>query len=81
VQFSGTLQAGQSTQWFTFGWPATWHVIWHAISKSPRNGVTQIDFSTAVERASLDDITYHVTVRNLSNEHVDIEGRFAILSQ
>jgi hypothetical protein len=81
VQFSSTLQAGQSTRFVTFGWPAAWHVIWHAISKSPRTGVEQIDFSTAVERASLDNITYHITVRNLSNEHVDIEGRFAILSQ
>ena len=81
VQFSGTLNANQSARWFTFGWPAGWHVIWHAISKSPRNGVVQIEFSTAVERASLENLTYHITVRNLSNEHVDTAGRYAILRQ
>jgi hypothetical protein len=27
VQFSGSLAPGASGRWFTFNWPATWHVV------------------------------------------------------
>jgi hypothetical protein len=81
VQFTGTLNAGQTKRWFTFGWPVEWHVIWHAMSRSPRNGVVQIEFSTAIERASFEHVTYYITIKNVSNEHVDVEGRFAVLNQ
>jgi hypothetical protein len=81
VQFTGTLQPLQSNRWFTFNWPASWHVIWYAVSTTPRTGVIQVESSYAVERASAAFITYWITIRNLSNGVVDIEGRFAVLDQ
>jgi len=81
VQFTGTVAAGQSNRWFTFNWPAGWHVIWYAVSTTPRSGVIQIESSYAVERASTGFITYWITIRNLSDGDVDVEGRFAVLNQ
>jgi hypothetical protein len=80
VQFTGTLAARASARWFTFNWPATWQVVWTAMSNSPHAGVIQIDWSVAVERASFDFVTYHITIRNLSSEHVDVEGRYGVLN-
>jgi hypothetical protein len=81
VQFTGLLQAFQSRRWFTFNWPASWHMIWYAVSTTPRSGVIQVDSSWAVERASAEYITYWITVRNLSNQAVNIEGRYAVLNR
>ncbi|MGP4113432.1 hypothetical protein ACTWP5_21280 [Streptomyces sp. 4N509B] len=81
VQFTGTLGALTSGRWFTFNWPASWHVIWYAVSTTPASGVIQVDSSWAVERASVDYITYWVTIRNLSNASINIEGRYSVLNQ
>ncbi|WP_333771078.1 hypothetical protein, partial [Streptomyces sp. IBSBF 2435] len=81
VQFTGTLSALTSGRWFTFNWPASWHVIWYAVSTSPSSGVIQVDSSWAVERSSVDYITYWITIRNLSNAAINVEGRFSILNQ
>ena len=32
VQWTGTIGAGQTQLWFTWGWPAHRHVIWHIMS-------------------------------------------------
>ena len=38
VQFTGTLPAGATQRWFTFGWPAAWHVVWYMQPTTVRNG-------------------------------------------
>ena len=51
VQFTGSLAANQTGRWFTFGWPATWHMIWTVMPTNVRSGAPQIWFDVQVERA------------------------------
>lgn len=78
VQFRGEVPANATRRWFTFNWPAQWHVLWSVIPTTPRRGAPQIDFDVHVERASHERITYWIVVRNLTNEAVQIEGRYAV---
>ncbi len=80
VQFTGTIPANATQRWFTFNWPATWHVVWYVVPTSPRVGAPQIEWSVAVERASSTYITYWITIRNLTPVPVNIEARYAILN-
>lgn len=80
VQFTGSLAANESRRWFTFGWPAAWHVVWYVMPTSPRAGAPQVGWEVAVERASSTDTTYWITVRNLTPTTVTFEGRYAVLS-
>jgi hypothetical protein len=78
VQFTGTLQANQTTKWFTFNWPQQWQVIWTVVPTSPRAGAPQIEWTVEVERASATNITYWITIKNLTNVPVNIEARYAV---
>jgi hypothetical protein len=49
------------------------------IPTSPHAGAPQIRFRTRVERASDYYATYWISVVNLTDRPVDIEGRFAVL--
>ncbi len=80
VQFTGTLAAGQSHRWFTWGWPVAWHVVWYMMPTTPRNGAPQIEWDVQVERASADRCTYWITVKNLTSAPATFEGRYAVLS-
>ncbi len=79
VQFTGVLAANQTQRWFTFNWPAHWHVVWTVVPTSPRVGAPQIRWNVEVERASDAFITYWITISNLTNESVNIEARYAVL--
>jgi hypothetical protein len=80
IQFTGALSASGTRRWFTFNWPANWHVLWYVVPTSPRVGGPQIEWQVAVERASSTHITYWITVRNLTSNAVNIEGRYAVLN-
>jgi hypothetical protein len=79
VQFRGQVAPRATQQWFTFHWPAHWHVLWTVMPTSPHGGAPQIRFRTRVERATDDYATYWISVVNLTDRPVDIEGRFAVL--
>ncbi len=79
VQFNGRVPPNASRRWFTFNWPAHWHVDWNVVPVTPRRGGPQIDWNVTVERASDRHITYWITVRNLTPEEVNIEARYAVL--
>jgi hypothetical protein len=81
VQFTGTVDANASKRWFTFNWPATWHVIWTVMPTTVKSGAAEVTWSVAVERASAEFVTYWITITNLINIPVNVEGRFAILSR
>jgi len=81
TQFTGTLAANQTQRWFTFNWPATWHVIWTVMPTTPFAGGAEITWSTAVERANAEYVTYWITAQNLTAAPVTFEGRYAILSR
>lgn len=80
TQFTGSLAPGASNRWFTFNWPATWHVVWYMVPTSPQSGAPQVDWDVAVERASTTHCTYWITVKNLSSRTVTFEGRYAVLN-
>lgn len=80
VQFTGSLGARQTRRWFTFRWPASWHVVWTVVPTTPRSGAPQIDWTVDVERASSEYITYWISIRNLTDQAVNIEARYAQLN-
>jgi hypothetical protein len=78
TQFTGSVAANSSHRWFTFGWPAAWEVIWTVVPTTPVTGAPQLTWNVAVERASATDITYWITISNLTGAQIDIEARYAI---
>jgi photosystem II stability/assembly factor-like uncharacterized protein len=80
VQWNGTIGPNQTARWFTFNWPATWHVIWTVMPTTVGNA-PQLTWSVQVERASAEFVTYWIAVQNLTGVIVNFEGRFAILSR
>jgi hypothetical protein len=81
VQWTGSLAGHQSRRWFTFGWPATWHMVWTIMPTNPRPGAPQVSWNTQVERANAEYVTYWITVRNLTPDPLTFEGRYCILSR
>lgn len=79
VQFRGTVPAGQTARWFTFNWPAHWHMVWTVVPTTVRPGAPQIKWNVQVERASDAYITYWIDITNLSPQACDIEARYAVL--
>ena len=62
TQFTGTLGPNASNRWFTFNWPAAWHVVWYVVPTTPKNGAPEIDWDVAVERADATNATYWITI-------------------
>ena len=81
TQWTGSLAANETKRWFTFRWPATWHVVWTVMPTSIALGAPQVSWQVQVERAEPEYATYWITVRNLTAAPVTFEGRFAILSR
>jgi hypothetical protein len=80
TQFTGAVPANGSKRWFTFNWPQDWHVVWYVVPTTPKPGAQEIEWDVQVERASATNITYWITVRNLTTAEVNIEGRYAVLN-
>jgi hypothetical protein len=80
VQFTGTLNANQTQRWFTFNWPATWHMVWTVMPTTQQSGAPQLTWRVRVERANAEYVTYWIEVSNLKANAVSFEGRYAILS-
>ncbi|MDQ3618607.1 MAG: hypothetical protein M3391_00570 [Actinomycetota bacterium] len=81
VQWIGSLAANEARRWFTFGWPATWHILWTVMPTTPLPGAPQVGWTVEVERADAERATYWITVRNLTPQALQFEGRYAILSR
>lgn len=79
VQFTGSLGPHQTRRWFTYNWPAHWHVDWTVVPTTPRAGGPQIRWTVDVERASDAHITYWISITNLTGEDVNLEARYAVL--
>jgi Subtilase family len=79
VQFTGQLAANATACWFTFNWPAYWHVVWTVIPTTVAPGAPQIRWQTRVERSSDGFATYWICVTNLTTNPVSIEGRYGVL--
>lgn len=79
TQFIGSLPAGVSGRWSTYGWPVNWNVVWYIMPTTPNAGNAQLEWSVAVERTDAANATYWITVKNVSDVQVDFEGRFAVM--
>jgi hypothetical protein len=79
VQFRGTVPAGTTRRWFTYNWPAHWHVLWTVVPTTVRPGGPQIKFDVQVERANDQYITYWINITNVSSAPCDIEARYGVL--
>ncbi|GAA1444825.1 hypothetical protein [Leifsonia poae] len=80
VQFTGTLAAGASGSWYTWGWPPAWHVVWYLMPTTPKPGAPQVDWTIQVERGATDQCTYWIVARNLTTTPLTFEGRYAVLN-
>ena len=80
TQSSGTVAAGATQRWYTFGWPQTSHVVWYVVPTTPQAGAPEIEWDVEVERTSEADVTYWITVRNLTAIDVNVDLRYAILN-
>lgn len=80
TQFSGTLGSQASGRWFSWGWPATWHVLWTVVPTSVAAGAPELSWTVEVERASTEYATYWLTITNKTPSPITFEGRWAILS-
>jgi len=58
VQWTGSLNPNETKKWFTFNWPATWHMVWTVMPTTIKAGVPEIIGSVQVERASAEFVTY-----------------------
>jgi hypothetical protein len=80
VQFVGLVPGGATRAWFTFNWPAAWHVVWTVMPLTTCPGGPQLTWKTQVERASSGFATYWIVVTNLTQNAVRFEGRYDVLS-
>ncbi|WP_411720587.1 WD40/YVTN/BNR-like repeat-containing protein [Mycetocola sp.] len=81
TQWTGALAARETKRWFTFRWPATWHVVWTVMPTTPSPGAPQVTWNVQVERASAEYVTYWISVTNLTGVPITFEGRYAVLSR
>lgn len=79
VQFTGNVPANTTKRWFTFNWPAHWHVVWTVVPTTPAPGQIQLEWKVQVERASDQYITYWISITNLTATPIEIEARYAVL--
>lgn len=80
TQFHGSLAAGESRRWFTYSWPACWHVLWTVQPTSPVTPGPALRHEVRVERASREHITYWISVTNESSAAVEFDGRYEVLA-
>ncbi|WP_218921477.1 S8 family peptidase [Haliscomenobacter hydrossis] len=76
TQFTGTLAPNQTHTWFTWGWPAHWHVLW---SMMPTTNAGKVKWQVKVERASDAQATYWITVTNVGSVTTNFEGRYGVM--
>jgi hypothetical protein len=78
TQWTYTLAAHQTVRFFTFNWPEYLFVDWEVVPTTI-GSAAQITASVAIQRASGAYNTFWITVTNLTNAAVGIEGRFSVL--
>jgi hypothetical protein len=81
TQFHGTLAAHETRRWFTYDWPACWHVIWTVQPSSPVTPEPTLTWRTRVERSSRERLTYWISITNLSDRAVELDGRYEIVAR
>jgi IgA Peptidase M64 len=81
TQFHGTLAARETKRWFTYNWPACWHVLWTAVPTTPVTTAPSVRMRVRVERSSRERITYWLAITNDSDSSVEVDGRYEIVAR
>jgi hypothetical protein len=79
VQWTDTMPPNATIDYFTWGWPASWDVVWTPTSDTVDGGGPQMTWNVQVGRSPY-FITYHIVIANLTNAPLSVEGRYAILA-
>lgn len=75
TQFNGTLNAGQTRSYFTFGWP-TDEVVYWSMHPTTTNG--RVEWAVEIRLADNGRFTYYLTVTNTGSETTSFAGRYVI---
>jgi len=81
VQWFGAIGSHNTVRWFTWGWPASWHVFWTIMPLTPCPGGPQLTWTVQVELANSTQCTHWITVKNLTSNPVKFEGRYDIFKR
>lgn len=81
TQFTGSVPAKATNRWFTYDWPACWHVVWTVTTDAPVTPGPGISWDVDVERASRERVTYWISITNLTDGPVEVAGRYAIVAK
>jgi len=82
VRSSGRSAVGRhartnaTKRWYTWGWPASWHVFWTLMPVTPCPGGRNCVGRWGSNGRSANDCTYWITATNLTGDRVKIEGRY-----
>jgi len=76
TQFTGTIQPGETQQWFTFNWASEWLIQW---SVRPTTAGGKVTWTQEIARADNGTFTYWLTIRNTGSVPTNFEARYARL--
>jgi hypothetical protein len=78
TQFTATLTANQTVNFFTFNWPEYEFVVWEVVPTTA-GAAAQITWNVKIQRSSGAFVTYWISVTNLTAAPVNIQGRYTVL--
>ena len=81
TQFTGSVPANATNRWFTYDWPACWHVVWTVMTDAPVTPGPGITWDVNVERANRRHVTYWISITNLTDNPIGVTGRYAIVAK
>jgi hypothetical protein len=79
IQFTGSLDAGQYQEWFTYGWDRSYFVDWSVRPSPGQVGIVSLR-ALAVEAAEDGTLTYWLTVWNVGNGRIEFEAHYETTS-
>lgn len=75
TQFNGTLNAGQTRSYFTFGWP-TDEVVYWSMHPTTTNG--RVDWTVDIRLADNGRFIYYLTVTNTGSDTTSFAAKYVI---
>jgi photosystem II stability/assembly factor-like uncharacterized protein len=77
TQFTATLGAGQSSSWFTWGWPQNWFVVW---SVRPLTNAAQVRLNSVDVQLGPPGFTYTLSITNTGSQPATFEARYGFVT-
>jgi hypothetical protein len=78
TQFTYTIPANQTVNFYTFNWPEYEFVVWEVVPTTAGTAA-EITWNVEIQRASGAYVTYWISVTNLTGAPVSIQGRYTVL--